>query len=161
MSRNGSIEISPKYGVNPTIPICFWCGKEKNEIALMGRVRKKDTRNTAYGTRSTRVVDNDVEMPMHMVLNYEPCDCCMEQFSKGVQLIECNQRPVDERPALSKDENGNSVYPTGRHLVMIPEAAQRIFNVDTSMLEAGKKLCLDEETFNQLMSMMEQPTTNN
>lgn len=69
MSRNGSIELSPKYGVNPTIPVCFWCGKEKNEIALMGRVRKKDTRNTAYGTRSTRVVDNDVEMPMHIVFH--------------------------------------------------------------------------------------------
>lgn len=42
MSRNGSIELSPKYGVNPTIPVCFWCGKEKNEIALMGRVRKRE-----------------------------------------------------------------------------------------------------------------------
>lgn len=30
------IKLSPKYGVNPTIPVCFWCGKEKNEIALMG-----------------------------------------------------------------------------------------------------------------------------
>lgn len=156
MSRNGSIELSPKYGVNPTIPVCFWCGKEKNEIALMGRVRKRESRNTAYGTRSTRVVDNDVEMPMRMVLDYEPCDCCKEQFSKGVQLIECTNRPVDERPALSKDDIGNSVYPTGRTLVLKPEAAQRMFNIDKSMLEAGKKLCMPEEVFNQLM-----PTSNN
>lgn len=150
-----SIEISPKHGVNPTIPVCFWCGNEKNEIALMGRVRERDPQ-TGKAVRGS-----DVEMPMKAVLDYEPCDCCKEQFNKGVQLIECNSRPVDERPALSKDEKGNSVYPTGRHLVMIPEAAQRIFNVDASMLEAGKKLCLDEETFNQLMSMMEQPATNN
>lgn len=156
MSRNGSIELSPKYGVNPTIPVCFWCGKEKNEIALMGRVRKKDTRNTAYGTRSTRTVDNDVEMPMHVVLNYEPCDCCKEQFKQGVQLIECTNFPVDERPALSKDDSGNSVYPTGRTIVLKPEAAQRMFNIDKSMLEAGKKLCMPEEVFNQLM-----PTSNN
>lgn len=149
------IEISPKHGVNPTIPICFWCGKEKNMIALMGRVRERD-RNTGRAVKGS-----DVEMPMHMVLDYEPCDCCKEQFSKGVQLIECNSRAVDERPALSKDDRGNSVYPTGRHCVMKPKAAQRIFNVDKSLLEAGKKLCLDEQTFGQLMSMMEQPTTNN
>lgn len=31
-----SIKVSPKYGVNPTIPVCFFCGKPKNEIALMG-----------------------------------------------------------------------------------------------------------------------------
>lgn len=24
------ITLSPKYGVNPTIPVCFWCGEEKN-----------------------------------------------------------------------------------------------------------------------------------
>ena len=33
------IKISPKYGVNPTIPVCFWCGKQKNEIALMGHMK--------------------------------------------------------------------------------------------------------------------------
>ena len=33
------IEISPKHGVNPTIPICFWFGEEKGEIVLLGRVR--------------------------------------------------------------------------------------------------------------------------
>ena len=42
MSRN--IILSPKYGVNPTIPVCFWCGEQKPEIALMGRVYEKDSR---------------------------------------------------------------------------------------------------------------------
>lgn len=143
------IEISPKHGVNPTIPVCFWCGNEKNEIALMGRVRERDPQ-TGKAVRGS-----DVEMPMKAVLDYEPCDCCKEQFSQGVQLIECTHRRIDARPALSKDENGNSVYPTGRTVVLKPEAAQRIFNVDKSMLEAGKKLCLPEEIFTQLM-----PTDN-
>lgn len=149
------IELSPKHGVNPTIPICFWCGEEKGEIALMGRVRERDPHT------GRAVKGSDIEMPRHIVLDYEPCPKCAGMFSQGVQLIECNGRPVDERPALSKDENGNSVYPTGRHVVMKPEAAQRIFTIDKKMLEAGKKLCLDEQTFGQLMSMMEQPTTNN
>lgn len=143
------IEISPKYGVNPTIPVCFWCGKEKNEIALMGRIRQKDsTGRTVRGS--------DVEMPKHVVLDYEPCDCCKEQFNLGVQLIECNYRPVDERPPLSTDEHGNKVFPTGRTVVMKPEAAQRIFNIDPELLTAGKKMCMPEEVFNQLM-----PTDDN
>ena len=33
-----AIKVSPKYGLNPTIPVCFWCGKERGEIALMGRM---------------------------------------------------------------------------------------------------------------------------
>lgn len=32
------VKISPKYGVNPTIPCCFFCGKPKNEIALLGKI---------------------------------------------------------------------------------------------------------------------------
>ena len=56
-----SIKLSPKYGVNPTIPCCFFCGKEKNEIALLGKVGKRD---------------EDIEAPMHMVIDYEPCDEC-------------------------------------------------------------------------------------
>lgn len=154
MSRNGSIELSPKYGVNPTIPVCFWCGKEKNEIALMGRVRKRESRNTAYGTRNTRVVDNDVEMPMHMVLDYEPCDCCKEQFEQGVHLIECSYSVGDERPAISSDGD-RPVYPTGRFIVVKSEVAKEMFTIDPSALEAGKKLCLPMEVFNQFM-----PTDN-
>ena len=34
-----SILLSPKHGVNPTIPVCFWCGREKNEVALMGYLK--------------------------------------------------------------------------------------------------------------------------
>lgn len=154
MSRNGSIEVSPKYGLNPTIPVCFWCGKEKNEIALMGRVRKKESKNTAYGTRNTQVVDNDVEMPMRMVLNYEPCDCCKEQFEQGVHLVEVTAYMDDERPAFTKDGD-RLMYPTGRSVVIKSEAAKRMFNIDPSALEDGKKLCLPVEVFNQLFANQE------
>ena len=60
------ILLSPKHGLNPTIPICFWCGEEKNEIALMGRIG--DARK-----------GEDFEAPMHAVLDYEPCDKCREK----------------------------------------------------------------------------------
>lgn len=149
MGRNGSIELSPKYGVNPTISVCFWCGKEKNELALMGRVRKCDPHT------GRAVKGSDVEMPMRMVLDYEPCDCCREAMEQGVHLVECSPYREDERPAFTKDDKGQPVYPTGKHVVMKPEAAQRLFNVDKSMLEAGKKLCLPVEVFNQLFANQE------
>ena len=38
-----SIKVSPKHGLNPTIPQCFWCGKDKSEIALLGKMDKEDS----------------------------------------------------------------------------------------------------------------------
>ena len=34
-----SIRLSKEHGVNPTIPICFWCEKDKNEIAMLGKLK--------------------------------------------------------------------------------------------------------------------------
>lgn len=148
MSRNGSIELSPKYGVNPTISVCFWCGKEKNELALMGRVRKRDP-------HTGRVVKgSDVEMPMRMVLDYEPCDCCKEQFEQGVHLVEVTAYVDDERPAFTKDGD-RPMYPTGRSVVIKSEAAKGMFNIDPPALEDGKKLCLPVKVFNQLFANQE------
>lgn len=147
-----SIKISPKYGVNPTIPVCFWCGKEKNEIALLGRIRRKETRKTAYGTTVNHTVDDDMEAPRNMVLDYEPCDACREQFLQGVQVIECDTASPDERMPISKDDTGNPVYPTGRFVVLKPEAVKRIFHVDPDMTKPGKKLCMDRTCFADLFA---------
>lgn len=142
------IELSPKHGVNPTIPCCFWCGKKKNQIVLMGRIRRKE--------EGKQRATGDYEAPHGVVLDYEPCDECAEAFSQGVQLIECVTTIGDERPALTKDENGKPVYPTGRTVVITPESAQRVFNnVEAEMLQAGKKLFMTPQVFNNFM-----PTDN-
>ena len=47
------IKVSPKHGLNPTIPICFWCGKERGEVALLGRL------------------PGDAEAPKNVVLDYD------------------------------------------------------------------------------------------
>lgn len=130
------IKISPKYGVNPTIPICFWCGKEKNEIALLGRIRK--------GT------DSDMEAPKNAVLDYEPCDACKEQFDQGVQVIECSMSAPDGRMPVSKDEQENPVYPTGRFVILKAEAAEWIFCMDPDTMQPGKKLCMDKAAFTDM-----------
>lgn len=31
---SNNITLSPKYGVNPTIPVCFWCGESKAEAPI-------------------------------------------------------------------------------------------------------------------------------
>ena len=124
MSR--SIKISEKHGVNPTIPLCFWCGREKNEIALLGKLPK------------------DAEAPMHVILDYEPCDECEANMALGVTCIEVSPEPVHGNlPPLS------GMYPTGNWIVVRTEAIERMIT-DPDMLAAVKakgKCMLDQATF--------------
>lgn len=70
MSKKKSIKFHPKYGLNPTIPICFYCGKDKDEIVALGASYKD-------------------EAPARMLLNLEPCDKCKERFKNRTLLVEC------------------------------------------------------------------------
>lgn len=127
-----SIKLSPKYGVNPTIPLCFWCGEEKNEIAMLGRI--------GDGRKG-----EDIEAPKHMVLDYNPCDKCMERMNLGVTCVEVTEIPPHE----NMPEFVDGYYPTGRWTVIKSEAAKRIFNLD---VETGKKLLVSEEAFSAIFT---------
>lgn len=129
-----NIKLSPKHGVNPTIPICAWCGEEKNEIALLGQI-------------GDRRKGEDLEAPMHCVLDYEPCDHCKEQWSQGVAILEATtKRPEPYRPPM-KQENGVDIYPTMRMVVIKAESASQIFGQEMS---AGQKLLLEDKAFEQI-----------
>ena len=91
------IPISEKYGVNPTLGVCFWCGEHTGEIALLGKL------------------PNDAEAPKETVLNYEPCKECEETFNKGVLIIEVE--PSTNTPPIR-----DNYSPTGRHVVVKAEA---------------------------------------
>lgn len=105
-----SIRISEKYGVNPTIPVCFWCGKEKNEVALLGKLK------------------GDIEAPKNCVLDYEPCDECKNKMSLGVALLGVTKEPINKTlPPIQEDEENGMLYPTGSWLVITKEAAKRYF----------------------------------
>lgn len=69
MSKSGSIRLHPEHGVNPTMPVCAWCGEPTGEIVLLG---------AAYKGRA----------PMHMQLNDEPCAKCREGMAQGITFIE-------------------------------------------------------------------------
>jgi hypothetical protein len=92
------IRISEKHGVNPMIPTCFFCGKDKNEIVLLGRL------------------PNDKEAPMHGVINKEPCDECKSFMEQGVILVSVKDGTDRDNP-----------YRTGGFVVITEDAAERIF----------------------------------
>jgi len=127
-----SIKLSKKYGVNPTIPVCFWCGKEKNEIALMGHI--------GDGRKG-----EDIEAPRNMVLDYEPCEDCKKNMALGVTIMEASYIPTTpNQPQFQKD-----IYPTGRWCVIKREAADRIFGDN---LKGQNKIFVDQEVYNNLIN---------
>ena len=122
------IKISPKYGVNPTIPVCFWCGKQKNEIALMGHMK------------------GDIEAPKNMVLDYVPCEECQNHMAMGVAVLEARDHPNTEgQPPMQK-----GVYPTSRFVVVTTECADRVFNAYAPWSE-GKKVFVDSDVFSHFL----------
>lgn len=64
-----NIRLSPKYGVNPAIPLCFYCNEPKNEILLPGRMK------------------DDAQAPQNVVWDRSPCDKCLGYMKQGVILI--------------------------------------------------------------------------
>lgn len=65
-----------KNGLNPTIPLCPYCGKEKNEILLTGLEGEKWAEKNGY-----------TNMPMHICVEGDitPCDECQK---KGIAVVE-------------------------------------------------------------------------
>ena len=123
-----SIKLSPKHGVNPTIPICFWCGKEKNEIALLGRIGGKEDR----------------EAPKNAIIDFEPCEECKNKLAMGVPLIEVTVYP--NRFCNVKISPGS--YPTGRWLVITQEAAKRLFQKD---YRCSDPVLVEDEVFKMIL----------
>lgn len=107
--------ISKKHGLNPSMDICFFCGEAKG-IALFGKMK------------------GDAEAPRNVLLNYEPCDKCKEQMSKGTTIIE-----------VVTEDNGNKpiqegICPTGRWCVMRSEAAKELFETDNKRVLLHQKI---------------------
>jgi hypothetical protein len=110
-----SIKLHPEHGLNATMPICFWCGKEDGTIAFLG--------NTYNG-----------EAPRKMVLNYDRCTACANSMAHGIAVIECDAN-ADRAPLDPK--NPDSV-PSGRWAVMTSEGAERLFGKTEQWPEIAK-----------------------
>lgn len=92
---SNSIRLHKEYGVNPTIPKCFICGKDKNEVVLLGAAYKE-------------------QAPMHMCLDKSPCDECVGYTKQGIIII-----------SVRDGESGDNPYRTGGWVVIKEEAALR------------------------------------
>lgn len=103
------IILSPKYGVNPTMPVCFWCGEDRGEVALLGHIKTPE--------------NDDVEAPKRMVLDYEPCEKCKEYMERGFTVMEATSEPNDATNMPFQ----LGVFPTGRWLVLRQEAKKLVF----------------------------------
>lgn len=130
---NKTIKFSPKHGLNPTIPVCFFCGQQKNEIALMGRLA------------------GDAEAPRNLILDYEPCDHCKALFAQGILCIGVTEQSPDDRPPICQ-----SFYPTGAYMVVTEDCIQRWITDETlkqQVLEQ-RKMLLDHQVLMQLQSQV-------
>jgi hypothetical protein len=123
------IPISKKHGVNPCIPVCFWCGEDKNEVASPGNL------------------PGDAEAPMRAYLDFEPCKKCKEQMDKGITLVGVSKTPqIKGLPDI-----GGNAYPTGAVLVIREdsELCQVLLSTESEETRASilktKKCLIDDE----------------
>jgi hypothetical protein len=70
MAKEPSIKLHPKYGVNPTMPVCFLCGKDTGEILLLGAAYKE-------------------EAPMKMTNEEIYCESCQKMLAAGATGLIC------------------------------------------------------------------------
>lgn len=69
------IKVSNRYGVNPSLDLCLFCGEPKG-IALLGKL------------------PNDAEAPRHIVTSDEPCDACKANMELGYTILEVTEGRV-------------------------------------------------------------------
>ena len=119
-----SIRLSPKHGVNPSISVCFFCGKPKQELVLFGRLK------------------NDEKAPKEVLLDYEPCEACKEQFSGGIPILGVTETPNTAHQLPIQE----SLYPTGSYLVASEDFIRREFGPElaASGKQAGLALMPEE-----------------
>ena len=90
-----SIRLSKKYGVNPSMDVCFYCG-EVTGIALMGKISTKD--------------NHDAEAPRYVCSSVKPCEKCTEKYKDYVLMVE------------AKSGDPKNPEPTGRWFALKKEA---------------------------------------
>ncbi len=114
-----SIKLSPEYGVNPAVPLCYFCLEEKGEVILAGRMK------------------GDREAPRKAVWNMEPCDTCKGYMETGIILIS-----VDE----SKTTDRANPYRTGGFCVIKEKVISEMLHEDAAVdiLEQRYALVPDE-----------------
>lgn len=93
----GSIRLHPKFGVNPSLGVCFYCGKEDGTLVLLGMNKGK-------------------EAPRRAVYDSQPCAECRDIMRAGVILVSVR----------TGEENTTNPYRTGGWVGVTPEFIEKI-----------------------------------
>jgi hypothetical protein len=93
----------PEHGVNATIPTCFFCGGEKNELILLG-------------ANSKRITGQDKAPMKGPVFDTVPCDECKRLMGLGVILVSVKD----------EDEGKENPYRTGGFSVVTEDFIKRV-----------------------------------
>lgn len=113
-----SIPLSKKHGANPTMLICFWCGKEKG-IALMGKLK------------------GDAPAPPGVICDYDPCPECEAIFNQGIQVIGVTTEPImKDMPPISHKDDGTPLYPDTTYFVAREEYANQLYPDNPEAVES-------------------------
>jgi hypothetical protein len=94
-----NISLHPKYGVNPTVGVCFWCGKDDGTVGLLGFNKNKEAKHRT-------------------ILTMDPCPTCRANMALGITVFEAVAFPQHE----GHPEVAPGVYPTGRWCVVKRES---------------------------------------
>jgi hypothetical protein len=108
---SGSIRVSRKHGVNPSVERCFYCG-EATGVVLFGQLA------------------GDREAPRDVVLDRVPCAACKAWMAQGVICI-----------SVRDGESGENPYRTGGWVVLTADAVQRIFHGEVVVHVLKSRVC--------------------
>lgn len=86
-----------KNGLNPTIPVCPYCGKSKNMIVLTGLAGERWAEKNGF---------HNGEMPKNVQIDgdFEPCDECKKNGIAIVEVVsDCERKPTGNRWLVKED----------------------------------------------------------
>lgn len=127
-TKEPSIKLSKKHGLNPTIPLCPYCGKPKNEIMLTGAAGEKLAKQLGHK-------DGDMPMQVEIPGDIEPCDDCKKDRimvivtdteDKDAQIIETLMVKEDAVMRILKDGEFKDTVRETRRFGMTADIARQL-----------------------------------
>lgn len=134
--KKDTIKLSKKHGLQPTIPLCMYCGKAKNLIALLGAEGDKLAKSMGRP-------DGDMPKTAYIPGDIDPCDDCK---SKAVMFVEV--------------DGSTNMKLTGRYWGVKRDRLPSILNDEALVqrgLETGVMLISEQDA--EAMGMHDIPTT--
>jgi hypothetical protein len=105
------VQLSQKHGVNPTMGICFFCGKPDGTIGLLGKL------------------PGDVEAPRYALLGMDPCPACVKLMETCILLVK-----------VTEDDEGRPV-PAGHLVGVREDALRRVVSTPALLDQILEKRC--------------------